>query len=60
MKFYSPYSGLWVIRCDEDEHRQVWAAATLLTEIRNRVAAVRLVHLAGKSESGGLRRVTYT
>ena len=48
MKFYSPYSGLWVIRCDEDEHRQVWAAATLLTEIRNRVAAVRLVHLAGE------------
>ena len=49
MKFYSPYSGLWVLRCDRDGHCQVWAAATLLTEIRHRVVAVRLVHLSGGS-----------
>ena len=47
MKFYSPYTGLLVVRCDEAQHRNVWAAATLLTEVRRRVVTVRLVVLTG-------------
>ena len=47
VKFYSPYTGLFVVRCDAAQHRNVWAAATLLTEIRRRVVAIRLVVLTG-------------
>ena len=48
VKFYSPYTCLLVVRCDEAQHRNVWAAATLLTEIRRRVVAIRLVVLTGE------------
>ena len=47
VKFYSPFSGLLVVRCDEAQHRNVWAAATLITEVRRRVVTVRLVVLTG-------------
>ena len=53
MKFYSPYTGLLVVRCDEAQHRNVWAAATLLTEIRRRVVTVRLVVLTGGKSCAG-------
>jgi len=52
VKFYSPYSGLLVVRCDEAQHCNVWAAATLLTEVRRRVVTVRLVVLTGAPQSG--------
>ena len=55
VKFYSPFTGLFVVRCDAAQHRNVWAAATLLTEVRRRVVAVRLVVLTGAHVSHGLK-----
>lgn len=47
VKFYNPVSNLCIVRCSRDEHREIWAALTLLTEIRHRVVALRMLHLTG-------------
>jgi RNase P/RNase MRP subunit POP5 len=51
VKVYNPLTGLCAIRCSRDEYRKIWCSLTLLTEIRHRVVAIRLLHLTGRMES---------
>lgn len=47
VKFFSPYTQLFVLRCSRDVYRKVLAAATMVTDIGHRAAFLRLLHVAG-------------
>lgn len=45
VKYYSCFTNLCIIRASRDFHKHVWAAITLMTSIRNRKCAIRMVHV---------------
>ncbi|KAK9819175.1 hypothetical protein WJX81_006362 [Elliptochloris bilobata] len=47
VKFHSALTGLCIVRCSRDQHRQVWGALSTITEIRHRTVLLRLLHLGG-------------
>mmetsp|Transcript_9888 Transcript_9888/g.32075 ORF Transcript_9888/g.32075 Transcript_9888/m.32075 type:complete len:150 (-) Transcript_9888:68-517(-) len=51
VKYINPLTGLCVLRCGRESYREVWGAATLVTEVRGRVAALRVLHVGGTLRS---------
>ena len=44
LKYWNPVTGLAVVRCGRDMHREVWAAMTLIRDVKGRSVAVRVLH----------------
>jgi ribonuclease P/MRP protein subunit POP5 len=47
IKYYSCFTNLAIIRVSRDFHKQVWAAITMVTAIRKRNCAIRVIHVGG-------------
>jgi ribonuclease P/MRP protein subunit POP5 len=47
IKYYSPYSGMAIVRASREYHKLVWAAITFVKEVKNRRCAVQVVHNSG-------------
>ncbi|GFR39911.1 hypothetical protein Agub_g417 [Astrephomene gubernaculifera] len=47
VKYYSPYTDVGIVRCATAEHERVVAALALMTDVRQRPAAVRVLRVAG-------------
>ena len=62
VKYWNPQTGLAVVRCGRDIHRKVWAAMTLLREVKGRSVAVRVSHCGGtlrSSQRAAIERSEY-
>lgn len=44
LKYWNPVTGLAIVRCGRDMHREVWAAMTLMRDVKGRSVAVRVIH----------------
>ncbi|GLC39461.1 hypothetical protein PLESTF_000833500 [Pleodorina starrii] len=52
VKYFSPYTGLAIVRCATAEHEKVITALTFTSEVKQRPAAVRLLRLSGTLAAG--------
>lgn len=44
LKYWNAVTGLAVVRCGRDIHREVWATMTLMREVKGRSVVVRVLH----------------
>ncbi|KAK9868193.1 hypothetical protein WJX84_000151 [Apatococcus fuscideae] len=47
VKHYNPFTGVCVIRCSRDQAREVWAALSMLTDLRNRTVMLHFLAITG-------------
>ena len=47
VKYYSPYTGMAIIRSSREFHKSIWVALTFITKVKGRAASFRVVHLSG-------------
>ncbi|KAG2449092.1 hypothetical protein HYH02_005840 [Chlamydomonas schloesseri] len=47
VKFYSPFTGTCIVRCATSENERVITSLALMTEVKGRPAALRLLRIAG-------------
>lgn len=47
VKYYSPQTGICIIRVARDHHKVAWAGLTLLSNIEGHVFVPNVVHLSG-------------
>ena len=58
VKYWDPATGLGVVRCGRDVHREVWCCMTLLRDVKGRSVTVRVLHNGGtlrSSQAAALR-----
>lgn len=58
VKYWNPATGLGVVRCGRDVHREVWCCMTLLRDVKGRSVTVRVLHNGGtlrSSQAAALR-----
>ena len=68
LKYWNAVTGLAVVRCGRDIHREVWATMTLMREVKGRSVVVRVLHngstlrsssaLGAREERGGVRAIS--
>ena len=51
LKYWNPVTGLAIVRCGRDLHREVWASMSLMREIKGRSVLVRVLHNGGTLRS---------
>lgn len=49
VKYYSPQTGICIIRVARDQHKVAWAGVTLLSNIEGHIFVPNVVHLSGAS-----------
>ncbi|PNW88361.1 hypothetical protein CHLRE_01g026100v5 [Chlamydomonas reinhardtii] len=47
VKYYSPFTGTCIVRCATSENERVVTSLALMTEVKGRPAALRLLRIAG-------------
>lgn len=47
MKYFSPATSTGIVRVGREQYRLVWAALTMIKEIRGRPCVIRVVHVSG-------------
>ena len=58
VKYWNATTGLGVVRCGRDVHREVWCGMTLLRDVKGRSVTVRVLHNGGtlrSSQAAALR-----
>eukprot|EP00735_Rhodelphis_limneticus_P010553 TRINITY_DN3318_c0_g1::TRINITY_DN3318_c0_g1_i1::g.30972::m.30972 TRINITY_DN3318_c0_g1::TRINITY_DN3318_c0_g1_i1::g.30972 ORF type:complete len:151 (+),score=7.35,sp/Q9UU90/POP5_SCHPO/36.15/3e-25,RNase_P_Rpp14/PF01900.14/5.4e-31,KRAB/PF01352.22/1.9e+03,KRAB/PF01352.22/0.27 TRINITY_DN3318_c0_g1_i1:96-548(+) len=51
VKYFSPVTGLAIIRSPRDHFRQVWTCLTLITQVKGRPVSCRVFHVGGTMRS---------
>ncbi|KAK9809091.1 hypothetical protein WJX72_009257 [[Myrmecia] bisecta] len=59
VKYYNPLTSLCILRCSREQLRQVWCAASLITQIRRRTVLIQMIKLAGTLQSCQRAAVQY-
>jgi ribonuclease P/MRP protein subunit POP5 len=59
LKYYNPYTNIGILRTPRDFLRETWAAVTLITKIKDRKCAIRVIHVSGTIKQAQLFLIDY-
>ena len=60
VRYFNPVTGLAIVRCGRDMHREVWATMTLMREVKGRSLAVRVLHNGSTLRSSQQAALTHS
>ncbi|KAH8105217.1 hypothetical protein BXZ70DRAFT_511536 [Cristinia sonorae] len=59
VKYYSPQTGICIIRVARDQHKVAWAGVTLLSNIEGHVFVPNVIHLSGTIKQAQLAAIQH-
>ena len=59
VKYYSPYTGLAIIRVSKDFYKYLWASIFFTTTLKNRQCQIKVIHLSGTIKQAQKNAILY-
>ncbi|TPX41646.1 hypothetical protein SeLEV6574_g05984 [Synchytrium endobioticum] len=59
IKYFSPHTGIGILRAPRDHYQLAWAALTLVTQVKKKSAMLRVLHLGGTIKQCQLVTIEY-
>ncbi|TPX30262.1 hypothetical protein SmJEL517_g06141 [Synchytrium microbalum] len=59
VKYFSPHTGLGILRVPRDHYQMAWAAMSFVTQVKKKNAMMRVIHLGGTIKSCQTQAIEY-